>query len=362
MLRRLQQRRIQPFGENMDESPVLIVPYMWIGDFVRCHTVVKLLKQRFPTRPIDVLTTSMVAPLLDYMPGVRKGVVADLPRTRLALAQQRALARRLRAEKYGHALVMPRTWKSALAPWLAAIPCRTGFIGEARWGLINDLRFGERRLPRMVDRCASLALPADLALPPEWPLPELKVSASDLADWRRRLGLPPDGRPVIVLAPGAVGPSKRWPSTYYADLAQRLAGEGNRIWVIGGPGEKELAAEIAPPGCGDIRDLTGPDLRNAILALAAADAAVSNDSGLLHVAAALGTPAVGIFGPTSPWHWAPLNPIAAVIEVASALPCRPCHKPVCRLGHHLCMRDIPADQVASAIRRTLAAVPARPAI
>jgi heptosyltransferase II len=346
----------------MDESPILIVPYMWIGDFVRCHTVVKLLKQRFPTRPIDVLTTAMVAPLLDYMPGVRKGVVADLPRTRLALAQQRTLARRLRAENYGQALVMPRTWKSALAPWLAAIPCRTGFIGEARWGLINDLRFGERRLPRMVDRCACLALPADRALPSEWPLPELKVSASELADWRRRLGLAPDGRPVVALAPGAVGPSKRWPSAHYADLAQRLAGEGNWIWVIGGPGEKELTAEIARPGHGDIRDLTGPDLRNAILALAAADAAVSNDSGLLHVAAALGTPAVGIFGPTSPWHWAPLNPIAAVIEVASALPCRPCHKPVCRLGHHLCMRDIPAEEVASAIRRTLAAVPARPAI
>ena len=103
---------------------------------------------------------------------------------------------------------------------------------------------------------------------------------------------------------------------------------------------------------GGIRDLTGPDLRNAILALAAANTAVSNDSGLLHVAAALGTPAVGIFGPTSPWHWAPLNPIAAVIETTSELPCRPCHKPVCRLGHHLCMRDISVDQVSAAIRRS----------
>src|SRR5262245_11609918 len=175
MLSRLWRRGIRPCGEIMDESPILIVPYMWIGDFVRCHTVVKLLKQRFPTRPIDVLTTSMVAPLLDYMPGVRKGVVADLPRTRLSLAQQRTLARRLRAEKYGQALVMPRTWKSALAPWLAGIPCRTGFIGEARWGLINDLRFGERRLPRMVDPCATLALPADRAMPPERPLPAPKV-------------------------------------------------------------------------------------------------------------------------------------------------------------------------------------------
>jgi heptosyltransferase II len=344
----------------MDESPILIVPYMWIGDFVRCHTVVKLLKQRFPARPVDVLTTSMVAPLLDYMPGVRKGIVVDLPRTRIALRQQQALARRLRGEGYGHALVMPRTWKSALAPWLAAIPCRTGFIGEARLGLINDLRFGERALPRMVDRCASLALPAGEDLPTEWPLPELKVSPAEVAAWRQRLGLAADRHPAIALAPGAVGPSKRWPAAAYAELAEALSGEGSQVWVIGGPGEKELAATIARSGRGEIRDLTGPDLRNAILALAAADGAVSNDSGLLHVAAALGTPAVGIFGPTSPWHWAPLNPIAAVMEPDTTLPCRPCHKPVCRLGHHRCMHNISADRVAAAIRRAVAVVPAQP--
>jgi heptosyltransferase-2 len=345
---------------DMDESPILIVPYMWIGDFVRCHTVVKLLKQRFPARPVDVLTTTMVAPLLDYMPGVRKGIEVDLPRTRIALRQQHVLARRLRAEGYGHALIMPRTWKSALAPWLAAIPSRTGFIGEARLGLINDLRFGERALPRMVDRCASLALPAGDDLPAEWPLPELRAAPAEIARWRQRLGLAVDGHPVIALAPGAVGPSKRWPSTAYAELAEALTREGNRVWVIGGPGEKELAAAIARSGRSEIRDLTGPDLRNAILALAAADGAVSNDSGLLHVAAALGTPAVGIFGPTSPWHWAPLNPIAAVMEPETALPCRPCHKPVCRLGHHRCMHDISADRVAAAIRRAVAAVPAHP--
>jgi heptosyltransferase-2 len=343
----------------MDESPILIVPYMWIGDFVRCHTVVKLLKQQFPARPVDMLTTSMVAPLLDYMPGVRKGIVVDLPRTRLALAQQRALSRRLREEKYGQVLVMPRTWKSALAPWLAGIPRRTGFAGEARFGLINDLRFGERRLPRMVDRCASLALPKNADQPPEWPLPELKVSRPELANWRGRLGLAPDGRSVVALAPGAVGPSKRWPTAYYAELAQRLAADGTWIWIIGGPDEKPLAAEIARSGR-DICDLSGSDLRNAILALATANTVVSNDSGLLHVAAALGTPAVGIFGPTSPWHWAPLNPIAAVIEAANAPPCRPCHKPVCPLGHHLCMREISAERVATAVRRTIALVPAQP--
>ena len=344
----------------MPESPILLVPYMWIGDFVRCHTVVRLLNQRFPGHPIDVLTTSMVAPLLDYMPGVRKGIVVDLPRTRLAFGQHRALAKRLRAEGYGRALIMPRTWKSALAPALAGVPLRTGFVGEARFGLVNDLRFGERRLPRMVDRCATLALPEGAEAPSQWPLPELKVSASELGAWRERLGLALDGHPVVALAPGAVGPSKRWPAAYYAELAQRLAAEGTRVWVIGGPGEREIAAQIVRSDRGDIRDLTGPDLRNAILALAAASTAVSNDSGLLHVAAALGTAAVGIFGPTSPWHWAPLNPIAAVIETASQLPCRPCHKPVCRLGHHLCMRDISVDQVETAIRQATLPMPVAP--
>jgi len=339
------------------DAPILIVPYMWIGDFVRCHTVVKLLRERSPRRPIDVLTTAMVAPLLDYMPGVRKGVVVDLPRKQLALAQHRTLAQRLQAEGYGQALVMPRTWKTALAPWLAGIPLRTGFFGEARLGLVNDLRFGERRLPRMVDRCAALALPRNEPPPSAWPLPELVVPKPELTAWRERLGLMADGRPAVALAPGAVGPSKRW--SYYADLARQLTAEGTRVWVIGGPGENEAAAEIVRTAGAGVRDLTGPDLRNAILALAAVDAAVSNDSGLLHVAAALGTPAIGIFGPTSPWHWAPLNPIAAVIEAASELPCRPCHKPVCRLGHHRCMRDIAVEQVAAAVRSTLAAVPAR---
>jgi heptosyltransferase-2 len=336
----------------MSEPPILIIPYMWIGDFVRCHTVVRLLRERSPTAAIDVLTTPMVAPLLDYMPGVRKGIIADLPRKRLALNQHRALAGRLRVEGYGHVLVMPRTWKAALAPFLAGIPRRTAFVGEGRFGLINDLRFGERRLPRMADRCAALALSKDEGPPAAWPLPELKVPATECATWRQRLGLTPDGRSIIALAPGAVGPSKRWPGISYAELARRLCSEGHWVWVIGGPNEKDLAAEIADGT--KIRDLTGPDLRNAILALAAADLAISNDSGLLHVAAALGTPAIGIFGPTSAWHWAPLNPIAAVVQTTDDLACRPCHKPVCRLGHHRCMRDISVDRVAMTVRQTIA--------
>jgi heptosyltransferase-2 len=334
----------------MAESPILVVPYMWIGDFVRCHTVIRLLRKRFPRRPVDLLTTAMTAPLVDYMPGVRAGVVFDLPRKRIALGHQRRLAALLRSRHYGDALIMPRTWKAALAPYLAEIPRRTGFLGEMRFGLINDLRFGEKALPRMVDRCAALALPKHAVPPPELPLPQLVVPPEALPQWRRQMGLEADDRPAAILAPGAVGPSKRWPAAYFGELARRLADHGFAVWIVGGPDETALAAEIrrhgGPP---EPRDLTGPDLRNAILALAAAAVAVSNDSGLLHVAAALNTPSVGIFGPTSPWHWAPLNPVA-VIEAVSSLPCRPCHKPTCRLEHHRCMRDIPVERVAAAVR------------
>jgi heptosyltransferase-2 len=126
------------------------------------------------------------------------------------------------------------------------------------------------------------------------------------------------------------------------------------VWVVGGPAEKSLAQEIIA-GIPLARDLTGNDLRNAILALAAAQVAVSNDSGLLHVAAAIGTHAIGIFGPTSPWHWAPLNPLAAVIEMDGTLECRPCHKPTCRMGHHRCMLEISAADVFAAAARALAA-------
>jgi heptosyltransferase II len=337
-------------------SPILVVPYMWIGDFVRCHSVVQLLRTRFPERPVDMLSTTLCAPLADYMPGLRKAIVVDLPRKRVGLSQHRVLGRRLQSEGYGAALVMPRTWKAALAPFFAGIPERTGFVGEARFVLLNDLRFGEQSLPRMVDRCCALALPRGADLPEAWPMPRLDVPTAEVAAWRARRGLA-DDRPAVALAPGAVGPSKRWPAAAYAALTRHLAADGVAVWVLGGPDEKPLATEII--GATPARDLTGPDLRDAILALASASAAVSNDSGLLHVAAALGTPAVGIFGPTSPWHWAPLSPLAATMEMKGELPCRPCHKPVCRLGHHRCMRDIAPEEVLAATRRALAAVSAR---
>ena len=340
--------------DSSDTRPILIIPYMWIGDFVRGHTVVRVLKERWPNRPVDLLTTSLCAPLVDYMPGVRSGIISDLPRSRLAVAKQWALAARLRARGYGTALVLPRTWKSAIAPVLAGIPERVGFVGEARFGMLNRWRWGEKALPRFIDKNAALALPDGAPLPAEWPVPQLQVPPGEAERWRQTNGL--GTASAVALAPGSVGASKRW--TYYPQAARLLAEQGLDVWVVGGPGEKALAAEIMAGGGPRVRDLTGPDLRNGILAMAAASLAISNDSGLMHIAAALGTPTIGIFGPTSPYHWAPLNGLAATVLTKTSVPCQPCHRPVCTMNDHRCMRDIPASNVVEIAQRVLRAASA----
>src|ERR1700676_2288101 len=332
-----------------DKRPIFVVPYMWIGDFVRGHTVVRVLAQRWPNRPVDLLATSLCAPLVDYMPGVRSSIVWDLPRSRLAVARQWALAAQLRARTYGTAIILPRTWKSAIAPALAGIPERVGFVGEARFGLINRWRWGEKALPRFIDKNPALAVPEGAALPPEWPVPQLDVPAEEVSRWRQAGGL--GASRAVALAPGSVGASKRW--TYYPQAARLLAEHGLDVWVLGGPGERALAAEIVATGGPRVRDLTGTDLRNGILAMAAADVAISNDSGLMHIAAALGTPTMGIFGPTSPYHWAPLNGLAATVQTKTVVPCQPCHRPVCTMNDHRCMRDIPASDVVDIAGRVL---------
>ena len=239
----LSELKVSP--DPSETSPILVIPYMWIGDFVRGHTVVRVLKERWPNRPVDLLVTSLCAPLVDYMPGVRRG-----------------------------------------------------FVGEVRFGLINDWRWGERKMPRFIDKNAALALPADAPLPKEWPVPQLVVPPAEVAAWRQANNLGQSA--AVALAPGSVGASKRW--TYYAEAARMFAEQGLDVWVVGGPGEKAIATEIVNFAGPRVRDLTGTDLRNGIMALAAAKTVISNDSGLMHIAAAIGTPAIGIFGPTSPYH------------------------------------------------------------
>ncbi len=244
--------RNSQFGGNEDRSdtrPILIVPYMWIGDFVRNHTVVRVLNERWPNRPVDLLTTPLCAPLVDYMPGVRAGLVWDLPRSRLAVGRQLGLARLLRERNYGTALVLPRTWKAAIAPALAGIPERVGFVGEFRFGLLNRWRWGEKKLPRFIDKNAALAQPDGAPLPPEWPVPQLRVPAEEIARWRQANGL--GAGAAVALAPGSVGASKRW--TYYPEAARLLVERGLEVWVVGGPAEKALAQEIVAAGGPGVR-------------------------------------------------------------------------------------------------------------
>ncbi len=340
---------------NQAAAPVLIVPYVWIGDFVRCHSVVKLLQAQAPERPIDIVSSTLCAPLADYMPGIRRTIVIDLPRRKLGVALQRRLADMLRQGGYGQALVMSRKWKAALAPWLAGIPLRTGFAGEIRFGLLNDVRFGERKLPRMIDQMGALALPKDASRPAEWPLPELSVPAHAVQSWLTQRRLASDDRPIVALSPGAVGKGKAWPPGYYGELAQALTKEGASVWVLGGPTETPIAEQIVAAGGSRVRDLTSSDLRNAILALAAADISVTNDSGLMHVSAAIGTPTIAIFGPTSPWHWKPLNPIAAILEPEGDADAR-AHARI--VGNdavrHQRTDDVPVETVLATVRRVLA--------
>jgi heptosyltransferase-2 len=339
----------RPIEDAEDTRPILVVPYMWIGDFVRGHTLVRVLKQRWPNRPVDLLTTAPCAPLVDYMPGVRTGIVWDLPRSRLAVVRQLGLASLLRARGYRTALILPRTWKSAVAPALAGIPERIGFVGEARFGLINKLHWGEKALPRFIDKNAALGLPDGAPLPGEWPAPQLRVPSDEVGHWRQANGLG-TGK-AVALAPGSVGVSKRW--TYYGEAARLLAEQGLDVWVVGGPGEKAMAQEIVAGGGPRVRDLTGNDLRNGILAMAAANLAISNDSGLMHIAAGLGTPTMGIFGPTSPYLWAPLNGLAATVQTRTQLSCQPCQRTICTMNDHRCMRDISAAEVVAIVQRVL---------
>jgi heptosyltransferase-2 len=338
--------------------PVLIVPYVWIGDFVRCHSVVRLLRTAESERPVDIVSSTLCAPLADYMPGVRRAIVADIPRRRLGLVQQIKLARELRAGNYGQALIMSRKWKAALAPTLAGIPVRTGFVGEARIGVVNDLRPGEKKLPRMIDQMGALALSKGMNLPQEWPLPQLQVPDEELSAWKTRRGLSGDPRPIVALCPGAVGAGKAWPPGHYADLSSTLTRSGAAVWVLGSPAERRIANGIVAAAGPHARDLTGTDLRDAVLALASADTVVSNDSGLMHVAAALGTPTVAIFGPTSPWHWKPLNPVAAILEPegepAARARARDLGNPA--VAHHR-TADVSVERVTAAVENVLANAP-----
>jgi heptosyltransferase-2 len=328
---------------------ILIVGPSWVGDMVMAQALFKLLHARHPGLALDVLAPRWTFALLERMPEVRRAIASPFEHGDLKLGERRRLGRSLAPEGYDQAIVLPKTFKSALAPFFARIPLRTGYIGELRHWILNDARKLDRaRLPRMVQQYAALALPRGEALPR--PLPGLKLRVDEPA--RRalleRLGLD-RGRPAAALCPGAeYGPAKRWPPRHFGELAQGLAARGCQVWLIGSQKDREIAAEIERSAGGVCRNLCGETtLAEAIDLMASAALVVSNDSGLMHVAAALGRPLVALYGSTSPDFTPPLSSSARILRLD--LPCSPCFQRECPLGHFNCMVQLTPDQVLAAV-------------
>ena len=320
-------------------AKVLVVAPSWVGDAVLAHAIVPGLVAR--RIEVHFLAPPGTAPLVARMPGVAAAHRMAARRGRLDLRVRRAAAKQLRKHGFDQAIVLPGSLKSALTPALAGIPKRTGFRGEARFGLINDMRALRRReLPRLVDRFAALA---DTTPAP----PRLRPDVDARARLLDALGIGL-GKPAIALCPGAAyGPAKRWPAEHFGALGALCADAGANVWVLGTAADRPAAAAIRKRA--PAIDLTGrTSLAEAVDLLSAARAAVANDSGLMHVAGALGTPLVGLFGATSPAFTPPIGGRAAVVE--RHLECRPCFARRCPLGHLDCLRGIPPDRVFAELR------------
>lgn len=326
---------------------ILVVGPSWVGDTILSQPLLRLLKQQHPGAQIDYLAPSWTLPLLARMPEVRLGITNPFGHGALQLAARRRLARTLRSAAYDQALVLPNSFKSALIPWFADIPRRTGFRGEARWGLINDLhRLDPARLPQMVQRFAALALPPESPLPEPLPRPALQSSPEQQQRLLARLGLTLE-KPVVAFCPGAeFGPAKRWPETHFAALANLLAARGCAVWLIGSPRDHAVAAAIAQASTAV--NLCGrTDIAEAADLLAATRLVVTNDSGLMHAAAAVGRPVIALYGSSSPHFTPPLSSDARIVTLG--LECSPCFKRECPLGHLKCLKDLEPARVCAEI-------------
>ena len=390
---------------------VLVVAPAWIGDMVIAQSLLRLIAQRLPDARIDVLAPRATAALTERMPEVANTHTVGFGHGELAFFARRALGRQLRG-RFDWAIVLPNSWKSALVPFFAQVPRRTGFVGEGRYGLLNDLRpAAGARLTRLVQRFAALGPDQAGGDPPP---PRLAAPPAAAARVRERLGVTGD-RPVLALCPGAeYGAAKRWPPGYFAQVAKRHLRDGFHVWILGGAADvaiardianevtggtvSEVAVETAHEGsgrtaheasgktaqeasgktahevagrtahvvvgkatnkvaggggagdAGNLFDLTGrTTLLEAVDLLSAAARVVSNDSGLMHVAAALGVPVVGIYGSSSPVFTPPLAARAA--SVSLALRCSPCFARTCRYGHYDCLRKLAPELVLSALAR-----------
>jgi heptosyltransferase-2 len=334
------------------EPRILIITPSWVGDAVLAEPLTVLLKERYPRGVIDVFAPAWCAPVYARMRYIHRVIENPLLHGPLNWHQRKQLAQSLAVTGYTHAFVLPNSWKSALIPYFARIPQRIGYTGEARFKLLNDRRtLRPEMFPRLVDRFAALAYSADTAPNKiRTPTPVLVPQPDSQRATLDALNLSTSPAPVAVFCPGAeYGPAKRWPPEHFAELAQRLIYEGFAVWLIGSPKDRPITDQIIAAVhsntqtynalSSQLRDLVGhTDLGSAIDLIAAARVVVSNDSGLMHIAAALGVPLVALFGSSSSAYTPPLSLHARIASID--IECSPCFKRECPRKHFKCMREL----------------------
>lgn len=342
----------------MGNKRILIIGPSWVGDMLMSQSLYRQLKAQNPECEIDVLAPDWCRAVIERMPEVANSIAMPVGHGSLQLGVRKRLAAVLEKRGYDQAIVLPNSLKSALVPWLANIPLRTGWLGEMRYVLLNDPRkLDKNAFPRMVERYVALAGPGvrraeDL---PEILPPQLRVSAADQQSAMAEFALPEER--LIGICPGAeFGPAKRWPDYHYAALASRLIEDGWQVACFGSAKDAEVEAEIKsqlPRVRQDsFHSLAGrTSLPQVIDLLAACDAVVTNDSGLMHVAAAVNTPLVALYGPTSPDFTPPLSDRAEIIRLIDGY--LKIRKGDADLGYHQSLIDIQPDNVLAALERVL---------
>ncbi len=328
----------------------LVIAPNWLGDCLMAQPLLTRLKSRQAGIPIDVLAVPAVAPVLRRMPEVSEVIEEDFRHGRLGLRQRWRLGRSLKG-RYSQSFILPNSWKSALVPFFADIALRVGWVGESRFGLLNiahpNPKQADARAP-MARFYAQLAESPGKMLAGELPAPLLRIDPITVIATKVALGLKP-AETIVALCPGAdYGPAKRWPTEYFAEAAARLRALGMTPIVLGAQKDVPTGLSIEQLSHGAALNLAGrTTLDDAINIIAGSAAVITNDSGLMHVAAALDRPQVALFGSSSPEHTPPLSDAAVVIY--KRLDCSPCYARECPLGHLRCLRDISVAEVVAEV-------------
>ncbi|KAF0812908.1 ADP-heptose--LPS heptosyltransferase 2 [Andreprevotia sp. IGB-42] len=329
---------------------ILIVAPSWVGDAIMAQPLYARLKAQHPGVQIDVLAPAWTRPLHARMAEISESFDNPFGHGELKLGARWRLARQLKKRGYDQAILLPNSLKSALIPFFAGIPTRTGWTGEARHGLVNDLRkLDAAALPKMVERFAALAEAPDEPPAQPIPFPQLHVDGAERQATLNRLDLNL-ARPIVACCPGAeYGPAKRWPARHFAEFARECLARGLQVWLFGSGKDKEIADEIEAlaPGVHNLASRTS--LAEAIDLMSFASVAICNDSGLMHVAAALRVPLVAIYGSSSPGFTPPLSAEAQIVTLD--LDCSPCFERTCPLGHMNCLNQLGPDLVGAAVAR-----------